>query len=705
MVVPYIGVAGAIKIYDDTLLLERGCPLIAATFILGCAGSALRRLAPGMRLYPRQLRLRLELEEALFRAKQAAREGAGGPTLAERLRSAQRLALRSPLGERIARLAHILASGEPEAAKTIADELGAIVRELPPRHGERFPLRRIGMLPGKLILPASAAIAFAGAAIGQLSPAAPVLSIGGLLVALLFFGLAHAGLMLVMLVSLKIHDIRSKAGFRTILVTDKQRLTKMGATAASSLYWKIGHLVMIFGDGEFDEGRRAAPPGAYRFFLDRSSFTDALTAYADHTDIILLDTRDETLAAEVLALTRLPPARYLALSEDGVVPPGFRWVDPRTLFILPSDLRAQQADGDPYSGRIRGNFLPWEDRSFLILLFASAFFAFVERGEPLALFLGVAAFCQTLPDRLGPRRRASISRSMLRAPHSPEASRRLVPRQLERRLWIGTGLIGLAACVHLAWPILILWLEKDYQSLLKLIGLLWIVTFSGNSLVYAGLILRKWWVDWHFRILVLRRNSRTFGYGHKISVMATCGKYGQVISLQDYSLDRTDDDYGEWRESPLGNWFRIFSEIGSTLKPDAFLHMWKRQVLIELETVDFAVFDWIEEVTDNMKWELAVALERLPGKRMLVICSPENEANLTAFLAPRIAPGADRPRSLLISRKRDDQYIWARHDDFDRAFSLSLHQTLTDLVTEPRKIPERVISGAWAYPQALNKPG
>lgn len=698
MVLLYVPLAVALEVYGDPVLRARGWPLIAVTFCLGGAVEALHRYAAGLRCYPRRLRLRLGLEQALFLAKQAVRGTGDRQALADSLRSTRRDATRSALGERIAALERILASGEPEAVKTVADKLATILRELGSQKGRRYPLRWVGMLPTECIRPASVAIGLAGAAIGLLSPATPLLSIGGMIQALLFFACANVALRLMRWTSHKLHDIRSKTGFRTILLTDRATLTTMGAAAALVLYWKIGHVVMIFREGEWGSGTHANAPGAYQFLVDRDGLTDALAAYADHADLILLDTGDEALAAEVRALTKLPPERYLALSTDGATPPGYRWVDPRTLLILPSDWRARQPSVDPYRWGVRGSRLPWEDAQFLIYLFAAALFMFVERGIPLALFLGVAAICQTLPDRLGPRRRASISRSTLRVPRSPEASRRLVPRRLERWLWIATALLWLSACAYLVPPLQIDWSGRD-PAVFKLLVAASFVLFAGESIVYAGLILRKWWLDWDFRILVLRRNSRIFGYGHKAFVMATCGKYGQVVSLQDHSLDRTDDDYGEWREAFLGNWFPIFSEVGNTLKPDAFLHIWQRQVLIELETVDFAVFDWIEEITDNMRWELGAALDRLPAHRLLVICSPDNTAELTRFLDARIAPGAERPRSLCISRGRDDQYIWSTHRDFDREFSLCLHQAMAELVVEPRDVQNSEKAGAWAYPR------
>jgi hypothetical protein len=98
--------------------------------------------------------------------------------------------------------------------------------------------------------------------------------------------------------------------------------------------------------------------------------------------------------------------------------------------------------------------------------------------------------------------------------------------------------------------------------------------------------------------------------------------------------------------------------------------------------------------TDNMRCALDAALERLPAYRLLVTCSPDNEADLAAFLDIRRGAGAQRPSVLAIAGGRDDQYIWASHDDFDLSFSRSLHDALAKLVPEPRGFTQWETAGA-----------
>ena len=151
-------------------------------------------------------------------------------------------------------------------------------------------------------------------------------------------------------------------------------------------------------------------------------------------------------------------------------------------------------------------------------------------------------------------------------------------------------------------------------------------------------------------------------------------------------------------KSSLGAWFRIFSEINTMIRPVGILDTWKRRILMELEVSDFAVFDWIDEITENMQWELRSAAERLPAHRMLIICSPEKQQ----MMADAIASCGDSlngtPHCLTASRGPDDEYIWADHDDFDKAFASHLHAALSALVAEPRQSLRREPIGAWPYP-------
>ena len=52
----------------------------------------------------------------------------------------------------------------------------------------------------------------------------------------------------------------------------------------------------------------------------------------------------------------------------------------------------------------------------------------------------------------------------------------------------------------------------------------------------------------------------------------------------------------------------------------------------ELDAADVAVFDWAEEVTDNMRWELREAHQRLPGDRILVLYNPALRQGVEEFV-------------------------------------------------------------------------
>jgi hypothetical protein len=148
-----------------------------------------------------------------------------------------------------------------------------------------------------------------------------------------------------------------------------------------------------------------------------------------------------------------------------------------------------------------------------------------------------------------------------------------------------------------------------------------------------------------------------------------------VISLRDDALDQTDEDFCEWCESRLGYWFSIFSEIESTLRPFNLLHTRQRQILMKLEVTDFAVFDRIDESTDNMQWELRNAAERLPAHRMLLVYRPENHDAVQGIIASCADSLSGRPYCLETMRGPDDEYYWSDHHDFDQAFSGCLYQT------------------------------
>jgi hypothetical protein len=83
---------------------------------------------------------------------------------------------------------------------------------------------------------------------------------------------------------------------------------------------------------------------------------------------------------------------------------------------------------------------------------------------------------------------------------------------------------------------------------------------------------------------------------------------------------------------------------------------------------DVAIFDWAEEVTDNMRWELHQAHQRLPGDRILVVYDPRSNQAVAEFV-DLLNESNDRSiRTLELSRKRDDQYIWPNNGIFEKGF-------------------------------------
>jgi hypothetical protein len=148
----------------------------------------------------------------------------------------------------------------------------------------------------------------------------------------------------------------------------------------------------------------------------------------------------------------------------------------------------------------------------------------------------------------------------------------------------------------------------------------------------------------------------------------------------------------------LGSWFQVFAEINSMIRPVAILDTWKRRILIELELSDFAVFDWIDEITENMQWELRSAAERLPAHRLLIVCGPERQQIVADVIASCGDSLNGKPHCLIKSRGPDDRYIWSNHENFEKAFGTHLHEALSALVAEPRQRDRREMVGAWPYP-------
>jgi hypothetical protein len=503
------------------------------------------------------------------------------------------------------------------------------------------------------------------------------------------FALTYEGLRLLRVITFKVHDLWSNQAFRVVIVSAVADRT-VASDLAETLYPQLGHVVhVLVGPEATEPTSELHESGKYWFMTDAAGVSDVLTAIAPNSDLFVLDGGDELLAETVRKTTNLPESRYLALGRSAAVPQGWRWIEP---LAWRADLSADP-NADPHRLSVLPGKSIWEDRLFHFLVFASLVFFQVVGGWWLAIVIMLAAIGQRFPDQIGAVRRSSISRTTLRAPRALRVSRWLVPRVLERRFWVAAILAALPA-LFLVHPTF----GTDLASNVRLFGAVWIVLFACAFLVSGSLFAVKWSIDWSFRILVLRRNVRKYGYAHKAFIMATCGKYGQVISIRDDTLDQTDEDYGESRESSLGSWFPIFSEINTMIRPVGILDTWRRRILMELEVSDFAVFDWIDEITENMRWELRSAAERLPAHRLLIVCSPEKQQRMEEAITSCSDALDGRPRCLITSRGPDDEYIWASHDDFGKAFESHLHEALAALVTEPRQRLRREVVGAWPYP-------
>ena len=54
---------------------------------------------------------------------------------------------------------------------------------------------------------------------------------------------------------------------------------------------------------------------------------------------------------------------------------------------------------------------------------------------------------------------------------------------------------------------------------------------------------------------------------------------------------------------------------------------------MELDVADFAVFDWAEDITENMRWELMKTIDRFPCERILIVHNSLNRRAVEELLA------------------------------------------------------------------------
>jgi hypothetical protein len=679
--------------YGDLRLLRWGAEALAATFVMAC----LALVARDVRVQPRSQRVELELKLAHFKARSALHLGGGTEAPTAHVRTACRLAWGTRRHSDVSQLLRYIEAAAPgEALALIADRVPLLIGPRAPRRPRTRPQ---AASPG-LTLTSALVLAFLTVLVRPVLPHAHPWALGGMLQVGGYLALFWAGLALIKVVALRTRERFAKFTFNVLLVSRAQGVPD---SEARTLYAGVGALIHLHIDDAIEtEVAWSSPSGDLDIFAATAGAEYCLEAFASQVDLVVLASDDSELAARIRAHIGLPADRMLYLCSERKAPEGFLWTEPAALAALAAG-RKVSPQTDLYLTSIPNVALCWDYPAFRALLVLGFLCVNLRGGSLLAAVFWLAAVSYQAPNIVGHWRRSAISRDRLSSPRAPAASRAMRPRRLEWRIRIGVFLLlSLPGLLMVQVP-----LSGEPDSglvgmvFIKLAMSLPLLALIDFALVTALLIAIKWRLDWRFRILVLRRNAQRHGYGHKLAVMAGCGRYAQVISIRDDNLDLTDTGYGEHRESSLGYWFQVFSEMGATLVPSRFLHIWERQVRLELEVADFAVFDWIDEITDNMRWELEAAAERLPPHRLLIVHSRQNAAAVQTALDQLSYLLSTSPHCLETSRGPDDQFIWSRHDAFEQAFLDGLHGAVADLAAEVRPSFVRETPGAWPLPIRL----
>ena len=664
----------------------RAAPLLVLTFLTGQVGTVFARQARSTYwMLPRRLRLQLGLEFGLFWWNELRDLPGRDSQPLVHLEVARRAAADPALHDRIVRIIAAVSSGGGREKEQVADELRACIRLSATRTPAPYRTRRL--LPEHRLFPLT--LVLAGIAVIATGRGTPGLD--DVPPALTFLLLASVSLRSFSFVEEKLRAVRKRQAFRVLFVTDITPVDPINRAAVLH-YSKVGHLIGVFVDTPVALVQVLESEGMDFFTPISDELGNPVEAFVDHADLIVVHSRDETLAARLRAATTLPVTRCLTPSEDTTAPDGFTWLDPMYLRLDP--MTRTPTELDPAIVPLFGLIRPVSARaSFLPRIVGFPALFLLPEWRLLAALLCLSTAGWLFPELAGVRRRAAHSKTELRAPRSYRTSRRLQPRRLERVLVAITFPATIAAvAVGLGVAPSHLQLTGPQVGLGLLVGAsAWIVIYTG--LVGGVLFAVKWYLDWSFRIVVFRRNSVRFGYAHKAIVMATCGVYGQVVVLNDSALGETDTNYGEGRESALGVWFQVFSEANHALERAVFLHDWRIQVTAELDHADVAILDWAEEVTDNMRWELQAAIERLPGNRILVVYDPEGQQGVAELVA-KVNESTNPPvRAVALARGRDDEYLWPDDSAFRDGFRLALEEVLAPLRTEPRP-PRRPVTAS-----------
>jgi hypothetical protein len=661
--------------------------ILAVAMCINWTGATFERYAFGVyRLLPRKLRLQLGLEFSLFWWLELQDKPERRARTLRHLRVAVRAARGTALRKRLEEIAQQLAHGTEREISEVSPALRLCIVQLALSRRAGLPTRRITILPFRAAMPLVCVMAFGGMLSSWFATNAASLALKdaamGLTLAALYFPLIR----LTILLDLKFRDMRARNGLRVVYLTD-EALSDPLSSAAIGFYGQIGFVFAIFENGVQTENWYPICTGGQIVFTPSTQrLSNVIEAFVENTDLLVLRSNDPVLAAKLKSATKLPQQRCLALNPNGFVPAGFDKLEPKAL--IRNHPASTRALNDAFSADMHHAFVPepfWSLPFYFRLACCALLLCFKDSVALLAL-LCLVAVARYLEALLYQYRRHHVSREKLRAPKACSFSKRLRPARIEAALYLVAALLAGGASLLLLKGAKVpigqpgpMPISALAASMVCLFAFYQVMT----GMVACGLVAVKWTLDWNFRITVFRRNSASFGYAHKSVVMATCGRYGQVIALRDFELERTDEGYGERRESSKGAWFKVFTEIQTVLEP-GLLYDWQTRVLDELDVADFAVFDWTEEVTENMRWELRHAHQRLPGDRILLVYDPALPQDVKELVA-ELNKGNDRQICILpLGRGRDDQYIWASHGQFEEAFGETIYQMMVNLKVEPR---------------------
>ncbi len=487
---------------------------------------------------------------------------------------------------------------------------------------------------------------------------------------------------------------RSKRSFATVIVSDDNTSAQLYSNA-SDLYWRVGTVVTVHVRKESDAFYSSwVVDNRENIVAPREKLDAILEVLVTEADLLVALTEDMNIAKQVLDAADLPRDRRLALNSQGTAPTGYAWIEQAALRLDPA---RPELFRDPrpfltrYTRRLPGDGAGWEVNS----AFATSILLIWVQGS--FLLIGILSFiaCALLTLRaIAIDRRLRVSRERLRAPRAAEFSAKLDPALLKFRLNLVSFIVSFLALL----PVALSYGIREETIVWLVLVLMYVFAIFAPCFILIGMRSFKWWLDKDFRIMILRRNSGTFGYALIEHIMGECGKYGQALLLdhptvQSYKTGSRDDHMDN-----TSHWSYFFAEPDLQIQMTDLYPDWQRTYLSELEFADFAMFDWSEKVTEAMAWELHMATLNLPPERILVILNSGVSAKEVLDGLPE--SHRDQVTCVVLPRDTDDKYTWADHSDFHRGFTSKLSKMMLQLEDKPRVVRVMGIRGAWPLPLA-----